>query len=286
MTFEFTPIGAYRSSVVKNKIQAPRQAGLDSNKADQTSNTSQTNNITNYILLEPKYRAGLKDLEGFSYIWVLYVFHKNENTKFKPLVLPPRVPSKKGVFATRSPYRPNPIGMSVLKLKTVDLEKGRLMLESSSTDSIDLLNRTPILDIKPYVPQYDSKSGSTGWLENLEQSAFQVRFTNLVLEQIQFLISQDRSSEKYYVSLQSLIERQLTYDPINSNKKRVKKYSDNIFIFSYRTWRIFFEFNSTSKDILVLKILSCYQLKNNTSTPTSLLTDEDDLHAIYHLQFP
>ena len=102
----------------------------------------------------------LQDLESFSHIWLLPWFHLNGHRK-KPLVLPPRGGPKRGVLATRAPHRPNPLGLSVVRLLRVE---GRIL----HVRGLDLINGTPILDIKPYIPDYDAIEGATrGWLEEM-----------------------------------------------------------------------------------------------------------------------
>jgi tRNA-Thr(GGU) m(6)t(6)A37 methyltransferase TsaA len=103
------------------------------------------------------YRAGLKDIDGFSHIVLLYVFHRSEG--FSLEVVPFLDTEPRGLFATRAPKRPNPIGLSIVQLDRV--EDGVLHIEN-----VDILNGTPLLDIKPYVPEFDSKGDvRTGWLE-------------------------------------------------------------------------------------------------------------------------
>ncbi|MEY3492095.1 MAG: tRNA ((37)-N6)-methyltransferase TrmO, partial [Verrucomicrobiota bacterium] len=105
---------------------------------------------TNVLEMLPgdKYQKALKDLEGFDRIWLIWWFHRN--TDWRPEVLPPRGPSKRrGVFATRSPHRPNPIGITPVQL--IEIKKGKLVL-----GPCDLVDGTPIFDIKPYIPSYDS----------------------------------------------------------------------------------------------------------------------------------
>ncbi len=104
----------------------------------------------------------LAGLQGFERIWVLSWMHLNDG--WKPTVTPPRGPKERqGVFATRSPHRPNPIALSCLKLVKID---GRVL----HVNGIDLLDGTPVLDIKPYVPYADAFPDSkAGWLDSLEQ---------------------------------------------------------------------------------------------------------------------
>lgn len=99
----------------------------------------------------------VEDLAGWEYVWILFWFDRSVG--WKPKVLPPRSERKRGVLATRAPHRPNPIGMSAVKLVSVS----GLVLE---VEDLDLVDGTPVLDIKPYVPWTDAiPSAKTGWLE-------------------------------------------------------------------------------------------------------------------------
>jgi tRNA-Thr(GGU) m(6)t(6)A37 methyltransferase TsaA len=105
-----------------------------------------------------EFRAGLKDLEGFSHIILLYVFHVSKG--FNLEVIPFLDNVSRGVFATRAPKRPNPIGISLVRLDAI--ENGILYVKD-----VDILDGTPLLDIKPYVPEFDNRQGvRTGWLEH------------------------------------------------------------------------------------------------------------------------
>lgn len=104
-----------------------------------------------------EYKPGLKDLDGFSNIVLLYVFHRSEG--FNLQVVPFMDTEPRGLFATRAPKRPNPIGMSVVQLDRI--EGGTLYVSN-----LDMLDGSPLLDIKPYVPDFDSPTHvRTGWLE-------------------------------------------------------------------------------------------------------------------------
>lgn len=106
--------------------------------------------------------TALQDLDGFDYVWVLAFLHLNQG--FRPLLAPPRDREhKRGLFATRAPHRPNPLGLSAARILRV--EGPRVYLER-----LDLLNGTPVLDLKPYVPYADAfPDAAAGWLENLER---------------------------------------------------------------------------------------------------------------------
>ena len=111
-----------------------------------------------YIKMLPEYVEGLTDLEGFSHITLLYHFHKTSS--FKLLVKPFMDTVEHGVFACRAPKRPNAIGVSTVKL--LGIEKNIIHIEQ-----VDMLDETPLIDIKPFFPKYDNRlNAKAGWLEN------------------------------------------------------------------------------------------------------------------------
>lgn len=118
--------------------------------------------ITGEVEIFAEYQEGLKDLDGFSHLILIYQFHAS--TGFKLQVVPYMDTVKRGLFSTRAPKRPNPIGLSVVQLKSI--ENNILKIED-----IDILNETPLLDIKPYVPEFDQPANfKTGWLETAKQN--------------------------------------------------------------------------------------------------------------------
>jgi tRNA-Thr(GGU) m(6)t(6)A37 methyltransferase TsaA len=105
----------------------------------------------------PEFAAGLKDLEGFSHVILLYHFHRVQESQLSVVPFMDSLP--RGVFATRAPKRPNPIGLSIVRLLRV--EQNILQVEN-----VDVINGTPLLDIKPYVPEFDQHPADrVGWLE-------------------------------------------------------------------------------------------------------------------------
>ena len=139
----FTPIGVIRTPFLR-RDGTPKQA-VHSGGARAT------------LELLPEYAAGLRDLEEFERVWV--VFHLDRAEPWQPLVTPYLDGEERGLFATRSPDRPNPIGISAVKL--LSIEGSRVVVEG-----IDVLDGTPVLDVKPYVPDCDAfPSSRTGWLE-------------------------------------------------------------------------------------------------------------------------
>lgn len=142
MDFTFPAIGIVHSCF-KEKFGIPRQPGL----APLASAD---------IELLPPYddRSAFDGLEGCTHLWIQFVFHANKREEWKPKVKPPRLGGNKslGVFATRSPTRPAPIGLSVVSFNGLVERDGKLLVQISG---VDLLEGTPVLDIKPYVPYVD-----------------------------------------------------------------------------------------------------------------------------------
>jgi tRNA-Thr(GGU) m(6)t(6)A37 methyltransferase TsaA len=143
MKITYRPIGVIHTSFKETAgmpIQPPGAAGVGGT-----------------VELRPELAAGLKDLTGFSHILLLYHFHRARDAELE--VVPFLDSEPHGVFATRAPNRPNPIGVSIVKL--VGVEGHRLRVEN-----VDILDGTPLLDIKPYVPAFDRPVAATaGWLE-------------------------------------------------------------------------------------------------------------------------
>ena len=110
------------------------------------------------VTINEQFKEGLKDLDGFSHIYLIYHFHKSENYTLE--VMPFLDDTSHGVFATRAPKRPNAIGISVVLLKAI---KDNVL----NIENVDMLNGTPLLDIKPYIPDFDTHKGQkTGWLND------------------------------------------------------------------------------------------------------------------------
>jgi tRNA-Thr(GGU) m(6)t(6)A37 methyltransferase TsaA len=147
---QLNPIGVIHTPFSQREdmpIQPPGAAGVEST-----------------IELFDGYRAGLQDLDGFSHIILLYAFHRSQG--FSLLVEPFMDTQQRGVFATRAPRRPNPIGLSVVQLIRVEVEVGVLHIQNA-----DILDGTPLLDIKPYVPDFDAQmEARTGWLEEARKT--------------------------------------------------------------------------------------------------------------------
>ena len=135
----------------KDKFGIPRQSGL-------------VESVHSTIIFEPAFRNpdALRGLEGYSHIWLIWQFSEAVRDTWSPTVRPPRLGGEKrqGVFATRSPFRPNPIGLSSVKLEEIkfDSKEGTVLYVTGA----DLMNGTPIYDIKPYLPFADCVKDATG----------------------------------------------------------------------------------------------------------------------------
>jgi tRNA-Thr(GGU) m(6)t(6)A37 methyltransferase TsaA len=114
------------------------------------------------IVIDPSYADGLRDLELFHYIYVIYYMHRIKRKKSMTVIPPWTGDMKVGLFASRSPVRPNPIGLSIVRVK-------RIINNEIFTSCLDVFDGTPLIDIKPYIKDLDSKSDANyGWIEKLE----------------------------------------------------------------------------------------------------------------------
>lgn len=149
-------IGVARTPL-KARREAPQQPGPMGRSHEAEHRTGANGRVD----IHPPYRACLDDLQGFSRVWVLFVFDRNQG--WKPKVRPPRGNAVRGLFATRGPHRPTPIGLTCARL----VEVGKDHLELAE---LDLLDGTPVVDIKPYLPFTDSHpDAEIGWLASLDE---------------------------------------------------------------------------------------------------------------------
>ena len=174
---------AYFHSPFTSKFGIPRQSGL-------------VEQLTGEIVFEPKYRNAdaVRGLEDFSHLWIIWEFSANKTLGDSLTVRPPRLGGNKrlGVFATRSPFRPNPIGLSCVYINKVEIDDRRGPVITVS--GADLMDGTPILDIKPYIKYCDSKPDArSGFVEQTEWKKLRVELSEqlqaeLAAEQQQALI--------------------------------------------------------------------------------------------------
>ena len=195
--FDFKPIGVIHTEF-KEKFGIPRQPGLAT--------------YSKGIIELETTEESLRGLETFSHLWVLFIFHKHNSKGPKVTIRPPRLGGKKkvGVFGTRSPHRPNPIGLSAVKLESIKRgKKGKMLIEVSG---VDILDGSPIVDIKPYLPYADSiPDANAGWTNNSVEK-IPVTFTEKAESEI------ERRSKKVSNFKERIIEV-LEIDPRPSSQK-------------------------------------------------------------------
>ncbi|WP_159565854.1 tRNA (N6-threonylcarbamoyladenosine(37)-N6)-methyltransferase TrmO [Budvicia diplopodorum] len=194
------PIGIIHSPY-KEKFAVPRQPGLVADGGGELR------------LLPPYNQAqAVRGLEQFSHIWVVFVFHQTQNGGWRPTVRPPRLGgnARMGVFATRSTFRPNPIGMSLIELKGIRQQGAEVILELGS---LDLVDGTPVLDIKPYLPFAESlPDARAGFAQNAPLAEMPVNFSPEAECQL-------RQYEKQYPRLRPFITQVLAQDPRPAYRK-------------------------------------------------------------------
>ncbi len=155
------------------KFGVPRQSGI-------------IPELIGTVVFEPEYRNpdAVRGLEGYDYIWILWGFEGTERDGWSPTVRPPRLGGnvRMGVFATRSPFRPNPIGLSSVRLESVELtDRGPVL----NVSGIDMRDGTPVYDIKPYIPYADSHSEARGgFTQDMPYKELDVEFPEELLARI------------------------------------------------------------------------------------------------------
>ena len=256
----FSPIGVVRTPF-PDKASTPRQPAA-------------ARGVRGRIELFPdgRYEHALLDLASFEHVWVLFHFHLSRGWRAK--VLPPRSLERRGVFATRAPHRPNPIGMSLVRLERIDGACLHVL-------DVDMIDGTPVLDIKPYLPYADSAAAADhGWLDektngNETRSSdpkprFDVLFSPRAAEQLAFL--RDRCA----VDLAQRIRTALALGPSPHPYRRIKKDGDG-FRLAVQEWRV--RFMVSGSEVHVERVLSGYR-------PSQVFTDPSlDAHRAYTERF-
>ncbi|MGD8590559.1 MAG: tRNA (N6-threonylcarbamoyladenosine(37)-N6)-methyltransferase TrmO [Chromatiales bacterium] len=195
MKYEFQPIGIIHSCF-KEKFGIPRQPGLVPAAEGSLE------------ILPPYNRSeAFRTLQDYSHLWLVFVFHAALREHWKPTVRPPRLGGNQrvGVFATRSPFRPNPLGLSRVELRAIDYSRQGVTL---SLGGIDLLDQTPVLDIKPYLPYTDAiENASAGMASSCETRSIKLSYSD---QAAGFLAGLD---QRFAEQLRRLIRQVLQQDP-------------------------------------------------------------------------
>lgn len=220
-TFQFEQIGVIRSPY-KEKFAVPRQPGLVKSGGGELH------------LIAPYNQAdAVRGLEAFSHLWVLFIFHQTMEGGWRPTVRPPRLGgnARMGVFATRSTFRPNPVGMSLVELKGIRCQKEQVILELGG---LDLVDGTPVVDIKPYLPFAEAlPDARASYAQQAPQADMPVYFTDALAAELVHL-------EKRYPRLREFIVDVLAQDPRPAYRKEEdagKAYAVWLLDFNVR-WRV------------------------------------------------
>ena len=218
-TLTLEPIGYVRTALAE-KYEAARQPAAASGTAGRIE-----------LLPGHHYEHALLDLDGWEYIWVLFWFDRNEG--WRPKVLPPRSRSgRKGVFSTRSPHRPNPLGLSAVRLERIE----GLVLHIRD---VDILDGTPVFDIKPYVPYTDAiPTAKSGWLADDAAPrdpipAYEVRWEDIAAEQAAWV--QQRTA----LPLRERATATLALGPEPHPYRRIRRSGDALTL-AVKDWRVRF----------------------------------------------
>jgi tRNA-Thr(GGU) m(6)t(6)A37 methyltransferase TsaA len=222
--YQFIPIGVVHSCF-KEKFGIPRQPGIIPEARAVLE------------LLPPYNRPeSLDELSDFSHIWLIFVFHQAIREEWSPTVRPPRLGGNKriGVFASRAPFRPNPIGLSVVALEKIECEGESCLLY---LQGVDLVDGTPVLDIKPYVPYSDALlEAKAGYAAEYPEQKLVVNFTQLAEKQI---AEREQAGNK---GLHQLITQVLAQDPrpayyVDNTQGKEQVFGMRLFDFDLK-WRI------------------------------------------------
>ena len=247
-SYTVTPIGVIQTPYTE-KYHAPRQPGVREAPPEGV------------ITLFPgsNFEQALEDLQGFDRIWILSWFHRNDG--WTPKVLPPRSGTdRKGVFATRSPHRPNPIGLSLCTLLEI---RGRTLRVSDP----DLLDGTPILDIKPYIPYAEAfPSAASGWIDALppdDERTFAVAVDPFAEQQSRWLRTE------HGVDFLGQASTLLAAHP----SKRTKQTAPGEFILAIKSWRVCYTVHD--RTVTILRIGSGYPSDALSAPP---IASDGELH--------
>ena len=209
--YSISPIG-YIESPYKEKFAVPRQPSLVSAATSRVRLTGESN-----------CPEALRGIEQFSHIWLLFLFDQNLEQGWKPTVRPPRLGGNEriGVFASRATFRPNGIGMSAVEIKGITQQGDQMYLDLGN---VDLVDGTPIIDIKPYIPYSDSINDAKGGYAEEQPATSNVVFSN---QSESLLLSRANGEMEKQV-----IEQVLAQDPrpaYKKNKPDSKEYAVNLF---------------------------------------------------------
>jgi len=264
------PIGILHTAY-SDRHRAPRQPDLTETECQAT------------LVLNPghNFEQALEDLAGFDMIWIIAWLDRNST--WNPKVRPPRGPLKKrGVFATRSPHRPNPLGLSVVRLLDI---KGRTLRLGAT----DLMDGTPVIDIKPYIPYADAFPDSrAGWIDELNSAdahtkdkgrSFDVIWSELARKQADWL------QASHQINLVTPATKILTADPTPHPHRCISRWSRTHSILAIDSWRVKFSVKETS--VVIDRIVSGDPIAEmRTAAPTQQRLRDQQVHLKFNTHWP
>jgi tRNA-Thr(GGU) m(6)t(6)A37 methyltransferase TsaA len=264
------PIGVIHTPY-SDRFRAPRQPSMTDSSCEATLVLNAGEN----------FEQAVEDLAGFDMIWLIAWLHRNRT--WKPKVLPPRGPRKKrSVFATRSPHRPNPVGLSIARLLSI---RGRTL----HLGATDLLDGTPILDIKPYLPYADAfPDARAGWLDEVaaaeahakaQRLEYKVKWSELARRQAEWLAAE------FGIELAGEAERILTQDPSPHPYRRISRWSRTHLILAIKSWRVKFRVDGTV--VSIERIVSGYSISSlGRAAQTQERLHDQQAHDAFHQAWP
>ncbi|MEN9359758.1 MAG: hypothetical protein RL095_1293 [Verrucomicrobiota bacterium] len=256
----FFPIGHFRGAA-REPAAAPRQGSA----APAARGAIE-------LLPGRGYETALDDLAGFERLWVVFVFDQARG--WKPKVLPPRGGLKRGLFATRSPHRPNPIGLSCVRLLGID----GLRLDIAECD---LLDGSPVLDLKPYLPYADAfPDAKAGWTDALNHAPWAIDSSPLIAAQLDWLARAGCAWD-----LEALSMAMLSEDPTPAGRHRIRELGAGFFELAVKTWRLRFSLDPAARRVERLDLSSGYGAAALAGPEESRWGDHE-LHRRFLAEFP
>lgn len=244
-SFSLEPIG-YIETPFKEKFGTPRQPSLVPSSWGR-------------VRLRPELnlREALDGLLGFSHVWLIFVFHQNSNKGIKAKIHPPRMAGEKtGLFATRTPHRPNPLGLSVVKLD-------RIEGETLFVSGVDLVDGTPILDIKPYLPTADSLPEATGgWTATRPERSLEVSFTEAALEDLDRLVGLD--GPRYRSAMREILELDPRPTFYKGTEERPNPYT-TVYGFRFDDFNVVYRMDDRQATVVKIQAWSDYLIERSQS---------------------
>lgn len=262
---ELREIGVVRSAH-GHLARTPRQPGLD---IDAPRAVIELHPI-------PGLRDALRDLDGMERIWVLSWFHRVRG--WRPMVLPPRGPRiRRGVFATRSPHRPNPLGLSLVRLEAID--ENRLYVAD-----IDLLDGTPVVDLKPYHPAVEAHPGArAGWIDAVVRAeADGTAFPNVVTWEPLAAAQRDWLRTEHGIDLEptaGVLRRDTAPHPY----RRISRDSRGDGVIAWRSWRLQFACDEGTVRITAVRGGYAYDVIRDAAPGT---LEDDTAHRDFAARWP